>query len=226
MHNLQSYPFASLPTVLCDIDRGHAQAISMAPPYPSATLLEAAGKRGALPKEIKPVDSKFRIWGPAITVHSPPKDNLWLHRAMLIAQPGDVLVVYTSDFHDAGYWGEIMATAAKVKGLGGLVIDGCVRDVDLLRDIGFPVFARGLCIDGTGKDRNSTGWINYPIRIGDVAVRPGDLIVGDADGVVVVDRLEIKSVLAAARKREEDEALIIKRLTEGENTIDIYGWNF
>ena len=121
---------------------------------------EAGGKIGALPSIIKPVAPAFRCCGPALTVHSPGGDNLWLHRALDVAQPGDVLVVHVSGAHEHGYWGEIMTTMAKVRGLAGLVIDGCVRDGVLLEQIGFPVFARGLCIRGTGKDYGAIGWIN------------------------------------------------------------------
>src|SRR5690606_22642629 len=125
----------------------------------------------------------FRVCGPAVTVQSPGGDNLWLHRAIYAAEPGDVLVVHVSDKYDHGYWGEIMSTAAQVRGLGGLVIDGCVRDSTLLRSMTFPVFSRGLCIRGTGKDFGARGWVNYPLMIGGVTIQPGDLICGDEDGV-------------------------------------------
>lgn len=220
-----SYPFIDSPLVTAAIQRPSAEMIEAARAFPSATLLEAANKLGALPSAIKPVSSTFRICGPAVTVHSPPADNLWLHRALVVAQPGDVLVVYTSDFYEAGYWGEVMSTAAKERGVAGLVIDGCVRDADLLERIGFPVFSRGLCIRGTTKDFAARGWINHPLRIGDVAVRPGDLVVGDADGVVVVAQETLGDTLRAAHEREDKEAEILARIAGGELTLDIYGWN-
>ncbi|WJF91925.1 4-carboxy-4-hydroxy-2-oxoadipate aldolase/oxaloacetate decarboxylase [Paraburkholderia bonniea] len=219
------YPFIESPLVSAAIERPAAAVIDIARAFPTATLLEAANKTGALPSAIKPVSSTFRVCGPAVTVHSPPGDNLWLHRAMVVAQPGDVLVVYTSDFHEAGYWGEVMSTAAKERGIAGLVIDGCVRDADLLAQIGFPVFARGLCIRGTTKDFGARGWINHPVRIGDVPVRAGDLVVGDADGVVVLAQEMLGATLRAAREREDLEAQILERITAGELTLDIYGWN-
>src|ERR1700752_683357 len=94
----------------------------------TATLHEAAGRIGALPSAIKPTSDSFALAGPAFTVHFPPNDNLWIHRALSVATAGDILVVYTSGFYEAGYWGEIMSTAAKAARLGGLVIDACVRD--------------------------------------------------------------------------------------------------
>src|SRR5690606_19828681 len=135
-----------------------------------------------------PVAPAFTLCGPAVTVHSPGGDNLWLHRAIYLAQPGDVLVVHVSETPDFGYWGEIMSEAAKVRQLGGLVIDGGIRDVRALERVGFPVFAQGVCIRGTGKDYGARGWINHPIQLGSLVVQAGDLVVGDADGVVVLPR--------------------------------------
>jgi 4-hydroxy-4-methyl-2-oxoglutarate aldolase len=162
---------------------------------------------------------------PAVTVQSPPGDNLWLHRALYEAQPGDVLVVTVAGQYDHGYWGEVMSTAAKARNLGGLVIDACVRDGVLLEQIGFPVFARGLCIRGTGKDFAAPGWINYPILLGSVVVNAGDLMVGDGDGVVAIPAARIDALLATAAQRDREEAAILKRLAAGERTLDIYGWS-
>ena len=191
---------------------------------PTATLHEAGGKIGALPSAIKPVATGMAFAGSALTVHSPPGDNLWLHRALDISRPGDVLVVHVNGAYEHGYWGEIMATMAIARGLAGLVIDGCVRDGALLAEFGFPVFARGLCIRGTGKDFGATGWINHPVRIGDVTVNAGDLVVGDGDGVVVVPRERAGDVVARSVKREADEAAILQQLKDGASTLDVYGW--
>jgi 4-hydroxy-4-methyl-2-oxoglutarate aldolase len=208
-----------------EISRVAADLVSAARPLSTATLHEAAGKSGALPSSIKPIAPQFRLCGPAVTVHSPGGDNLWLHRGIYAAQPGDVLVVHTSGLFHYGYWGEIMSTAAKVRGLAGLVIDGCVRDGDLLAHIGFPVFARGLCIRGTSKDFGARGWINSPLLIEDALVRAGDLIVADGDGVVCIAGDQVEQVLKAARQRERQEADILDRLQQGATTLDIYGWN-
>lgn len=189
---------------------------------PTATLFEASGGQGALPSAIKPVVAGWRIRGPAFPVQSPPADNLWLHRAIYAASPGEILVVHVGDHHEAGYWGEIMATAAQMRGLGGLVIDGCVRDAADLALVGFPVFSRGLCIRGTGKDRDARGALGAPVTIGGVTVARGDLIVGDADGVVAIRHDRVAATLDRAAARAANEAAIVERLKAGETTLAIY----
>lgn len=212
------------PTIRADITRPDATTLTAARALPAATLHEAGGRIGVLPSAIKPVAPMFRVCGPAVTVHSPGGDNLWLHRALYVAQPGDVLVVHVSGVYDYGYWGEIMSAAAKARHLGGLVIDGCVRDGGILADFGFPVFARGLCIRGTGKDFGARGWINHPVLLDDLTVNPGDLIVGDTDGVVAVPLARAAEVVALATAREAKEAAIIKRIEGGERTLEVYNF--
>ncbi|MGF6842513.1 4-hydroxy-4-methyl-2-oxoglutarate aldolase [Paraburkholderia youngii] len=212
-------------TIRADFERVDAQVVEAARNVPAAALHEAGGKIGVLPTSIRPVAPGFRICGTAFTVHSPGGDNLWLHRAILAAKPGDVLVVYANGAYDHGYWGEVMTTAAKVRGLAGLVIDGCVRDADLLEQIGFPVFSRGLSIRGTGKDYGAIGWLNAPVLLGNTTIEPGDLIVGDRDGVVAVPRARASEVVAKAAQREIDEAAICKRIEAGETTMQIYGFH-
>ena len=212
-------------TTRLDIRRLSPELIAEAAKLPTATLHEAAKKIGALPSAIKPAAPQFRCAGSALTVHSPGGDNLWLHRALDVAQAGDVMVVFANGAHEHGYWGEIMTTMAKVRGMAGLVIDACVRDGVLLGEIGFPVFSRGLCIQGTGKDFGAIGWINHPVTMGDVVVHAGDLIVGDADGVVAIPHELAAEVVAAGQKRELEEAAILHRLEAGETTLSVYGWN-
>lgn len=211
-------------TTCVDFPRLPADVVKAAAALPTATLHEAAGKIGVLPPAIQPVAAEFRFSGSALTVHSPGGDNLWLHRALDVAQPGDVLVVHVSGVYEHGYWGEIMSTMAKTRKLSALVIDGCVRDSVLLAEIGFPVFARGLCIRGTGKDFGATGWINYPVMMGNVTVQAGDLIVGDADGVVAIPGARAAEVVEKAKVREAEEAAILRRLEAGESSLDVYGW--
>jgi 4-hydroxy-4-methyl-2-oxoglutarate aldolase len=197
-------------------------ALVNAAALPTATLHEAGGRIGALPSAIKPVAPGMKVCGPVVTVHGPAGDNLWLHRALYVAQPGDVLVVCVSAGYEYGYWGEIMSAAAQARQLGGLVIDGCVRDGAMLASMGFPIFARGLCIRGTGKDTGALGWINQPVRVGDVTVRHGDLVVGDGDGVVVLPHERADAITAAALERERQEARILERIAAGERTLDVY----
>lgn len=225
MTETQTYRFYGLPTVTAEIERVDRDVVTAAAGFGTATLHEAAGKIGALPSAIKPVAPSFQLAGPAVTVHSPPGDNLWLHRAIVAAQPGDVLVVFVEGGYEYGYWGEIMSTAAKARELGGLVIDGCVRDGAVLERVGLPVFARGLCIRGTGKDFAARGWLNHPLLIGDVTIEPGDLVVGDTDGVVVIPRASAQAAVVKSREREDKEADVMSRLRAGATTIDLYHWD-
>ncbi|GAB3189873.1 4-carboxy-4-hydroxy-2-oxoadipate aldolase/oxaloacetate decarboxylase [Hydrogenophaga aquatica] len=221
---LAAKPTVNQPTVRQEIERVEPGLVVRASRLPSATLHEAYGRGGALPHAIKPVHPSMKVCGPAVTVHSPGGDNLWIHRALYVAKPGDVLVVHVSDAPDFGYWGEIMSTAAKACRLGGLVIAGCVRDIDLLEQIGFPVFATGLCIRGTGKDPIARGWVNHPVRFGDVTVAEGDLIVGDRDGVVAIERRRANQVVSAAELREAKEADVLRRIAAGERTLEVYNF--
>lgn len=205
-----------------EVSRPYMDEILLASKFPTATLHEAAGKIGALPSGIKPLSATMRICGPAVTVHSPPGDNIMLHEAIIAAQSGDVLVVEVSGHYEAGYWGDIMTHAAKQRKIQGLIINGCVRDSKEIIDSEFPVFSRGICIRGTTK--HGGGSINHLITIGDTVISPGDLVVGDGDGVVVLPRLEVGNILKSAEKREGQESLIIQQLTSGKTTMEIYGW--
>jgi 4-hydroxy-4-methyl-2-oxoglutarate aldolase len=192
-------------------------------PFPAATLHEAAGRIGALPSVVKPAFPGARTAGPAYPVGCPAGDNLWIHRAVLAASPGDVLVVSTGGAAEFGYWGEILSTAAVARGLAGLVIDGGVRDQEALGSLGFPVFSAGLCIRGTAKEPRSTGSLGTPVRIGEVTIGQGDLVVGDADGVVVIPAADTARVLHAAAAREAAEAGLMRQIRDGETTIDLLG---
>lgn len=190
----------------------------------AATLHEAAGRIGALPSAIKPVSPAMQLAGPAFTVLVPAFDNLWIHRALYRAKPGDILVVGTSDGIEAGYWGDVLNAAAEQRGLGGLVIDGGVRDTAGLAQASFPVFSNGVCIRGTVKGFDVPPTIGQPLAIGSVVVHQGDLVVGDRDGVLVVPGAKVDAVIAAGLRRECDEAEKIARIRAGERTLDLYGF--
>lgn len=190
----------------------------------AATLHEAAGRIGALPSAIKPVAPNMQVAGPAFTVHVPAGDNLWIHRALYRAAPGDVLVVSTSGGLEWGYWGDILNEAAMAQRLGGLVIDGGVRDVAGLSATAFPVFSNGICLNGTIKGYDATAWLGQPVRIGNVVVHQGDLIIGDRDGVIVLPPDTVAGALIAGERRERDEADKIARIRAGERTIELYGF--
>jgi 4-hydroxy-4-methyl-2-oxoglutarate aldolase len=189
----------------------------------TSTLHEAAGKIGALPPVIHCLTPGLVLAGRAVTVMGPPGDNLWLHRALYAAAAGEVLVVEPGHHPEAGYWGEVLSHAARARGLAGLVIDGCVRDSDRLTPIGLPVFGRGFCMRGTSKHANGTGSINEPLALGEVIVQPGDVVIGDGDGVLVLPPGRLGDVIEAAVRRQDQEAEIIRALRAGATTLDLYG---
>lgn len=188
----------------------------------AATLHEAASKLGALPSLIKPLHATFRLCGWAFPVQSPPGDNLWLHRAIYEAAIGDVLVVHVGGQTEAGYWGEVMTHAALRRHLAGVVIDGGVRDSQRLIELAFPVFSHGICIRGTSKEHSGKGSLRTPVQFGDITVRHGDLVVGDADGVVVIPEVCAADVIEKAHARDAAEATILERLSRGETTLEVY----
>lgn len=185
----------------------------------TATVYEAQGAKGALDHGMKPIDPTVRLAGPALTVDARPSDNLILHYAVLQAKPGDVLVVDAKGFMEAGPWGDVLTLQAMKLGIAGLVISGCVRDANLIIELGFPVFCRGLSIKGTGK--NQPGKVNVPVCIGDVCIHPGDIIVGDRDGLVVVAQDEVAHAIASSLAREEKEATQRQAIEDGATTVDL-----
>jgi 4-hydroxy-4-methyl-2-oxoglutarate aldolase len=188
----------------------------------SATVHEAAGRIGALPSAIKPLDTAMRLAAPAFPVRTPPGDNLWLHRAVYAASPGEVLVVDAGWGFEYGYWGEILAEAAIARGLAGLVIHGGVRDSRRLVELGMPVFAERVCVSGTVKDPAGPGALGDPITIGNASIRRGDLIVADADGVVCIPSDRADDIRALSAQRERAESEYIRRIRDGETTVAIY----
>lgn len=185
----------------------------------AATVYEAAGRVGSVDPAIKPLARGIRLLGPAITVQCHPRDNLMLHKALQIAQEGDVLVAVTQGYPDAGYWGSLMATSAVARKLGGLAIDGCVRDSAEIIAMGFPVFCRGTCMRGTTK--GILGSVNLPVIFGEVLVNPGDLVMGDDDGMVIVGQKDLERVLAASRKRVDNEREKSAALAAGTSSIEL-----
>lgn len=187
----------------------------------AATVYEAQGAKGALDHGIKPIDPTCRLAGPAFTVDCRPADNLMLHYAVQKARPGDVLVVDAKGFMEAGPWGDVLTIQAMKLGIAGLLINGCVRDANLIIALGFPVFCRGLSIKGTAKQQ--AGHVNVPVAIGDVLIHPGDIIVGDRDGVAVVPHAEVASTIASALAREDKEAQQRQAIEAGALTADLLG---
>lgn len=185
----------------------------------SATLHEAQEQTGAMTGLIRPLVEEMRLAGPAFTVSAHPGDNLVIHYAIARAPAGSVLVVDAGGFLEAGVWGDILTDAAKARGLIGLVVDGAVRDVEAICAIGFPVFARGVSIKGPGK--NYGGEVGRTISCGGAVVRNGDIIVGDRDGVVVLDADRIDETMQRAEARTAREASVRQAIREGRTTVDL-----
>ena len=202
-----------------DFERPDPALLKSLAAFSAATVHEANGQRGAVSSLLKPLDPSMRVCGAALTVHCPAGDNLMIHAAIAMARPGDVLVVDHQGSLDDGPFGDLLAEACLARGIVGLVIDGCVRDASTLRQMGFPVFARGLCIKGTTKDR--MGSIGRPISLAGEPVEPGDAILGDEDGVVVVRRQDIESAIAASGEREAREATLRAAIKSGATTLDL-----
>lgn len=187
----------------------------------SATVYEAAGQVGMMDPAIKPVYPEANVCGTAVTVKCHPGDNLMLHKAVTVAKPGDVLVATIGKHTEAGAWGEILATAAMARGIVGLVIDGAVRDSEAMKSLDFPVFARGLAIGATMK--RNIGTINHPLVCGNVLVNPGDIILGDADGVVVIAREDAQAILEASQARVAKEDDVMAKIRAGSTTLQLLG---
>ncbi len=187
----------------------------------SATVYEAQGACGALDAGIKPIHPSMRLAGPAVTVDVRPADNLMLHYALQKVSPGDVLVVDAKGFLEAGPWGDVLTELALSRGLAGLVMHGAVRDARAIIEMGLPVFCRGLSIKGTGK--HQPGRLNVPVCIGDMQVNPGDIVVGDIDGVVVVPAHDAERVVRLSREREEKEQVFREKIRQGASTVELLG---
>ena len=185
----------------------------------TATLGESGARR--MRSRIRPVWSGAEVVGPAVPVRCTPGDNLGIHVGVTVAPPGSVLVVDVGEERELGFWGEVLTTAALARGIAGLVIDGCVRDVDALAAHGFPVFSAGVAL--TGATKEMPGSVNREVVAGDVEVEAGDWIVGDVDGVAVVPRDALDEVLAAAQARTEKEAGLFDALRTGKTTIELLG---
>ncbi|MBO4253109.1 4-carboxy-4-hydroxy-2-oxoadipate aldolase/oxaloacetate decarboxylase [Streptomyces griseorubiginosus] len=186
-----------------------------------ATVHEAMGRRGLAGTELRPNQINVRIAGPAVTVSSHPGDNLMIHAAVETCRPGDVLVVTTTSPSTDGMFGELLATSLATRGVIGLVSAAGVRDTAELRDMGFHVWARAVSAQGTVKA--SPGSVNVPVILGGVLVSPGDVVVADDDGVVVVPREEAERTALRAEERIAKEAATRAVLRSGELGVDYYG---
>lgn len=201
------------------IQRPDADLVAQLGAYSSATIHEAQGRLGAFDSSIKPIDRSMSFCGPAVTVVCAPKDNLMLQVGIHYAQAGDVLVVSAGEYSEAGTFGDVLGTAMHSKGLAALVTDSGVRDTADLIELGLPVFSRSVCIKGTVKE--TLGPINHPIVFGGQLVEPGDVVKGDADGVVLVKAADVEWVIEACAEREAAEADLREKYRAGGTTIEL-----
>jgi len=190
-------------------------------PIGTATVHEAIGRRGYLGTDLRPIQQDIGIAGSAVTVLSHPGDNMMLHAAVEVCQPGDVLVLATTAPSTHGMFGDLLATSLMVRGVRGLVIDAAVRDTADLRAMGFPVWTRHVSIQGTVKA--TPGSVNVPITLGGEIITPGDVICADDDGVVLVKRGEVEWALEQSQARLAKEEETRARLKAGELGVDFYG---
>ena len=200
-------------TNVAQFERVTPEQIERAREFQSAVLCDVAGRRGALHGAIQPLVPSMVVAGPAFPVEVRPGDNLMFHVALALAKPGDIIVVDGKGYQSSALFGELMVTQAIEAKLGGLVVDGAARDVATLRNSSIPIFANGR--NPAGPTKGLDGRIGVPISLGGVSVEPGDLIIGDCDGVVVIPRGDVDTVLNAAEKKLEAEAQRLSEIGDG-----------
>jgi 4-hydroxy-4-methyl-2-oxoglutarate aldolase len=212
------------PKIVRNIPRADPNLIQTLGRLGVATLHEAQDRTGLMNAHMRPLYPAAAVAGSAITVLCPPGDNFTIHVAIEFCREGDVLVVAITEAtgQEYGMFGELLATTCVRRGVCGLVIDAGVRDTAELTRMDFPVWSKAITAQGTVKA--AVGSVNLPMVCAGAQVHPGDVIVGDADGVVVVQRDAVPEVAKAAEERREKEALIRRRLERGERGLDIYGW--
>ena len=198
---------------VADFDRVAPDLVALASTFQAAVLCDVAGRRGALDARIQGLNPAMTVAGPAFPVECRPGDNLMFHVALALAKPGDVIVADGRAYGASALFGELMVTQAAAAELGGFVVDGAARDVSVIGRRAFPIFSAGR--NPAGPTKSIGGRIGATISVGGTSVSPGDLIVGDADGVVAIPREDVPNVLRAAAAKLEAEATRIREIEEG-----------
>lgn len=207
--------------VVRSIERASSATVDALAPVGTATVHEAIGRRGYVGPELRAIQQGTKVAGSAVTVLSHPGDNMMIHAAVEVCQPGDILVVATTAPSTHGMFGDLLATSLIAKGVRGLIIDAGVRDTMDLREMGFPVWTRHVSCQGTVK--NTPGSVNVPVVLGGLTVQPGDVVCADDDGVVIVARTEADWALERSNERLANEEATRARLEAGELGLDFYG---
>ena len=211
--------------VYLKVDRVSADLCREAASVPVADLHEAMGpvhgRPALMSKRMRPLNRGLRAAGPATTCYCAPGDNLMMHRALYLAKPGDVLVIACQSEDSGAQWGDVAAQYAQRKGLAAVVVHGCIRDTDILEQLRFPVWS--TAISPAHPEKSGPGSVNVPVVCGGVLVQPGDLVVADGDGVLVIPKLLAGETIARARERSKREDDIARSIREGAHVWDLIG---
>jgi 4-hydroxy-4-methyl-2-oxoglutarate aldolase len=209
------------PVIVRNIERPEPEITRLLGELGVATVHEAQGRAGLMRPYMRPIYVNARVSGPAVTVYCQPGDNLMIHAAIEVIRPGDVLVVATASESTEGMFGELLGESFQVHGAAGLVIDAGVRDINELTAMNFPIWSKAISAQGTVKA--TAGCVNVGVVCAGAWVTPGDIIVADQDGVVVVPRRSAAEVACLGEQRRSKEELTRARLRSGEVGLDIYG---
>lgn len=207
--------------VIQDFNRPTPEILRQLSAVPSGILSDCMNRMQAMDAGMRPIKEGMRVCGPAFTIQSVESTNWGAHQALAIAKPGDVLVLAARGGMQSAVWGHVMTAAAKKRGLAGVIVDGCIRDSAENRSDKLPIFARGISPSGPHK-----GWpcnLNVAVSCAGVAVLPGDIVVGDDDGVVVVPASRAAQVMEESSKRIDLEKDWYRRLDAGETTVNLLG---